>query len=83
MGPRRFLFEYALSYHGMIPERVETMTCICFKRDKILYACGAFHYKYLAKELYPVGLKFHQTDLGNFLWRARKKRCVICLFSKI
>ncbi|HAZ12551.1 MAG: hypothetical protein A2X86_11870 [Bdellovibrionales bacterium GWA2_49_15] len=73
-GPSAISFEYALSYHGMIPERVETVTCICFKRDKnFTTPVGTFHYKYLAKELYPVGLKFHQTELGNFFMASKEK----------
>ena len=83
-GPSAISFEYALSYHGMIPERVETMTCICFKRDKNYSTpVGAFHYKYLAKELYPVGLKFHQTDLGNFFMASKEKAlCDLAYFQK-
>ena len=83
-GPSAISFEYALSYHGMIPERVETVTCICFKRDKTYSTpIGTFHYKYLAQELYPVGLKFIQTDLGNFFIASKEKAlCDLAYFQK-
>ncbi|MBI2522034.1 MAG: hypothetical protein HYV97_16575 [Bdellovibrio sp.] len=83
-GPSAISFEYALSYHGMIPERVETVTCICFKRDKnFTTPVGAFHYKYIAKDLYPVGLKFHQTELGNFFMATKEKAlCDLAYFQK-
>ena len=83
-GPSAISFEHALSYHGMIPERVETVTCLCFKRDKNYSTpIGAFHYKYLARELYPVGLNFHQTDLGNFFMASKEKAlCDLAYFQK-
>ena len=33
-GPSYISLEYALSYYGMIPERVNRITSICFKRIK-------------------------------------------------
>ena len=33
-GPSYISFEYALSYYGMIPERVTTITCATFAKKK-------------------------------------------------
>ena len=33
-GPSYISFEYALSYYGLIPERVSTITCATFKKKK-------------------------------------------------
>ena len=33
-GPSYISFEYALSFYGIIPERVETITCATFKKKK-------------------------------------------------
>lgn len=33
-GPSYISFDFALSYHGLIPERVETVTCATFNKNK-------------------------------------------------
>ena len=33
-GPSYISFEYALSYYGLIPERVSTITCATFNKKK-------------------------------------------------
>jgi predicted transcriptional regulator of viral defense system len=84
-GPSAISFEYALSKHGLIPERVEVVTCLCFKRDKSFEtSVGSFHYKYISKDLYPAGLEFYQTELGNyFMASAEKAFCDMAYFQKI
>ncbi|WP_372656269.1 type IV toxin-antitoxin system AbiEi family antitoxin domain-containing protein [Halobacteriovorax sp.] len=84
-GPSAVSFEYALSYHGLIPERVETVTCICFKRNKEFETLvGNFSYRYIPKDLYPEGLEYHQTSLGNYFMASPEKAlCDIVYFKKI
>ena len=84
-GPYAISFEYALSQHGLIPERVETVTSICFKRDKRFETeVGTFQYKYISKELYPLGINYYQTELGNyFMASAEKALCDMVYFQKI
>jgi predicted transcriptional regulator of viral defense system len=84
-GPSAISFEYALSHHGLIPERVELVTCICFKRDKSFdTSVGSFHYKYISKDLYPEGLEFHKTELGNYFMSSPEKAlCDMAYFQKI
>jgi predicted transcriptional regulator of viral defense system len=57
-GPSCISLEYALSYHGFIPERVETITSVTPKRDKEFSTpLGQFNYRYLGLEKYPHGIE--------------------------
>lgn len=56
-GPSCISLEYALAFHGLIPERVETLTNVTPKRDKDFKTpLGNFTYRYLKPEKYPVGI---------------------------
>ncbi len=45
---------------------------------------GNFHYKYISKGLYPEGVEFYQTELGNyFMATAEKAICDMAYFQKI
>lgn len=56
-GPSCISLEYALAFHGLIPERVETVTSVTPKRDKDFKTpLGNFTYRYLNPERYPVGI---------------------------
>ena len=53
-GPSYISLEYALAFHGLIPERVETVTSVTPKRDKVFNTpLGRFTYRYLGLEKYP------------------------------
>ena len=84
-GPSAISMEYALSFHGLIPERVEKITCICFKRDKFFTTpIGLFSYKYLPLPKYIIGIQYHRTELGNFFIAAPEKAlCDKVYFSSI
>jgi hypothetical protein len=57
-GPSCISLEYALAYHGLIPERVETLTSVTPKRDKYFKTpLGQFTYRYLKPEKYPLGIE--------------------------
>ena len=57
-GPSCISLEYALSYHGLIPERVETITSITPNRDKEFKTpLGQFSYRYLSPQKYPHGIE--------------------------
>jgi predicted transcriptional regulator of viral defense system len=57
-GPSCISLEYALAYHGLIPERVETITSVTPKRDKDFQTpVGHFTYRYLGIEKYPHGIE--------------------------
>ena len=55
-GPSYISFEYALSYYGLIPERVTTITCATFdKKKKKEYNTdfGVFTYRDVPSSVYP------------------------------
>lgn len=55
-GPSYISFEYALSFYGLIPERVTTITCATFnKKKKKIYNTmfGTFTYRDVPKDAYP------------------------------
>ena len=55
-GPSYISFEYALSYYGLIPERVTTITCATFdKKKKKEYNnhFGVFNYRDVPASVYP------------------------------
>ena len=57
-GPSCISLEYALAYHGLIPERVETITSVTPKRDKeFTTPLGRFTFRYLGIEKYPHGIE--------------------------
>jgi predicted transcriptional regulator of viral defense system len=57
-GPSCISLEYALAYHGLIPERVEILTSVTPKRNKEFKTpLGHFSYRYLGPEKYPHGIE--------------------------
>lgn len=55
-GPSYISFEYALSYYGLIPERVNTITCATFdkkKKKKYDTDFGTFTYRDIPSAAYP------------------------------
>ncbi|MDF2577396.1 MAG: hypothetical protein K0S74_880 [Chlamydiales bacterium] len=56
-GPSYISLEYALSYWGLIPEKVETITCVTPQKNKDYQTqLGCFSYQYLQLEKYQVGI---------------------------
>ena len=59
-GPSYVSLEYALSFYGLIPERVETVTAVTFKKNKIFNTpAGSFEYSHLYKGAYAPGVNLH------------------------
>ncbi|MBQ3475558.1 MAG: hypothetical protein IJH20_05255 [Bacilli bacterium] len=55
-GPSYISFEYALSYYGLIPERVNVITCATFnkkKKKKYNTNFGTFTYRDIPEQVYP------------------------------
>lgn len=56
-GPSCLSLEYALSFHGLIPERVVEVTSVTPKKNKYFDTpVGRFSYRYLAPSKYPHGI---------------------------
>jgi len=62
-GPSCISLEYALAYHGLIPERVETVTSVTPKRDKEFNTpVGRFTYRLLNISKFPHGVTQEWID---------------------
>jgi predicted transcriptional regulator of viral defense system len=74
-GPSYISLEYALSFYGMIPERVDTITSITNKRNKLFHTpVGTFSYRYISPSLYHSGVTLHRIDdYHSFLIATREK----------
>lgn len=56
-GPSYISLEYALSFYGFIPERVEVLTSVSNKKDKSFTTpVGIFTYRYLHPSKYSLGV---------------------------
>lgn len=65
-GPSCVSLEYALSFHGLIPERVVEVTSVTPKRNKLFETpLGRFQYRYLAASRYPHGIDRIFLDAGH------------------
>jgi len=68
LGPSYISFDYALYYHGIIPEKVVEITSATTKRAKSFDTdIGVFSYKHIDKKLYHIGLTIETTNSGNFI----------------
>lgn len=85
-GPSCISLEYALSYHGLIPERVETITSVTPKRDKKFRTpLGLFSYRYLSVEKYPHGIEQIWIDSNHPVLMAspEKALCDYIVLNKV
>lgn len=56
-GPSCVSLDYALSFHGLIPERVHEVTSVCLGRGRVVDTpVGRFSYARLPAPVYPVGV---------------------------
>lgn len=57
-GPSCVSLDYALSWHGLIPERVHELTSVCMRRSRVVENdLGRFSYTVVPKTLFPVGIQ--------------------------
>lgn len=65
-GPSYISLEYALSYHGLIPERVETVTSCTTGRSRLFATpVGRFRYRQIPLKAYPPGIQRQELDAGR------------------
>lgn len=73
-GPSYVSLEYALSYWGLIPERVETITSITNKRNKHFKTpLGIFTYKYLNDRAFHTGVMLIKNKKISFFIASKEK----------
>lgn len=67
-GPSYVSYEYALSWHGLIPERVYSIASACTKRKKeFITPIGAFWYYQIPEKVFPLGVEMAIDVKRNFL----------------
>jgi hypothetical protein len=67
-GPSFISLEYALSYYGLIPEKVETVTSITSGRSRNFDTpVGRFSYVQITKERFSFGVTINNSGQGNWL----------------
>lgn len=78
-GPSYISFEYALSFYGLIPERVTTITCATFnKKKKKIYKTnfGTFTYRDIPPLVYPEEIFIKEE--GNYTYQIASKEKALC-----
>ena len=84
-GPSYISFEYALSYYNLIPERVETVTCASYGKNKTKRfdtPVGSFLYRSIPRVIYPYGITRQEEGSNPFLI-ATKEKALCDTLSKI
>ncbi|MFA6567348.1 MAG: hypothetical protein WCS96_03980 [Victivallales bacterium] len=73
-GPSYVSLESALSYWGIIPERVSGITCITNKRNKEYFTpAGRFTYRHLESSAFSKGVDLIAGKSGNFFMATPEK----------
>ena len=63
-GPSYLSLEYALAYHGLTPEAVQTATSVTTQKNQIFETpVGRFEYRHLPLRFYPDGIE--RIELGE------------------
>ena len=82
LGPSYISYEYALYYHGLIPERVVEVTSTTAKRSKVFNtAIGVFSYKHVDSKLYSLGIDIINSNQGNFMMASPLKALCDKIFT--
>ena len=73
-GPSYVSLEFAMSYHSLIPERVETVTSVTTQRPREFFTpFGAFSYRKLNARRYSVGVALETAGAATFLMATVEK----------
>jgi predicted transcriptional regulator of viral defense system len=73
-GPSYISLDSALSYWGLIPERVEEITSVTSKRNKLFTTpLGVFSYRYLATSKFNIAVDLIVVEQVSFLIATKEK----------
>lgn len=75
-GPSYVSFESALSFHSLIPERVKSITCAAYNKNKnreFHTPVGDFYFYYVPAEAYPHEILYEEENGQNFLIASPEK----------
>jgi len=74
LSPSYVSFDYALYYHGLIPESVVDVASATTKRSKSFSTdYGVFSFRQIKKELFHIGLKIESGQNGNYMIATKEK----------
>ncbi|MFZ4403575.1 MAG: type IV toxin-antitoxin system AbiEi family antitoxin domain-containing protein [Pseudobdellovibrionaceae bacterium] len=77
-GPSYISMTTALSNYGFIPERVNTITSVCFGRGKSFSTpVGEFEFHHIKKNLYPLGVQLKEVFKGAFCHYATPEKALL------
>lgn len=84
LSPSYISFDYALYFHGLIPESVIDITSATTKRSKSFKTdYGVFSFRQVNKKLFSIGLTIQSCSNGNFLIATKEKAlCDKIYFTK-
>ena len=73
-GPSYISLETALAHHGLIPERVDEVTCISTKRPRLFDTpMGRFSYRAVPARVFLMGVALVEAEGGNHLLASPEK----------
>lgn len=78
-SPSYLSFDYALAYHGLIPEAVYVYTSATFRKGKkkeYKNALGIFNYRDVPSHIYPYGIELHTENNYTYAIATPEKRYV-------
>jgi len=78
-GPSYLSFEFALSYYGMIPERVSNYTLATYNKRKTktyMTSFGTYIYKDIPKSVYPIDVL--AIEENNYVYHIATKEKALC-----
>lgn len=84
-GPSYLSFEFALAYHGLIPEAVYTFTSATYgkkKKKKFETPFGNFTYRDVPRDAYPLGVEVVQEGDYSFWIASPEKAICDVLYTK-
>ena len=77
-GPSYISLERALSYHGLIPERVEGLTSVCLGRSRSFHTpLGLFSYTQSPVKAYSIGIESVSIDTQRSYLMAIAEKAII------
>jgi len=83
-GPSYLSFEYALSYHNLIPEQVVRITSACCKKtNSFSTPVGDFVYYHVASHNFPMGITWEMVDENTHFLIATKEKALADYLTRI
>lgn len=77
-GPSYVSREYALHFHGLIPESVSEITCMTTKRSKNFHSpIARFSYNTVKGSAYSIGVEWHETSNNQGFFIASPEKALV------